>query len=126
MARNHTLKNKYSWLVQSLNGYGSDEIKLSFDKVEEMLKSPLPNSAREHAAWWSNAKSGRSQSAAWMNAGWKTKNLDMQKQEVTFYRFKAIEENHKGTSHLTLPKAKEELSKTFGVPVENIQITINY
>ena len=126
MARNHTLENKYSWLVRGLNGHDSQEVRLSFTDVEGLLQSPLPNSAREHPAWWSNASSGRSQSAAWMAAGWKTKNLDMNSEKVTFYRFKSSEETNKDTKNLTLPEAKLELSKTFGVPVENIQITINY
>jgi len=55
---------------------------LSYDKIEEILGSKLPQSAYKYRAWWDNGRS-HSQSNAWLNAGWKVSSVVLGK-SITF------------------------------------------
>ena len=48
----------------------------------------MPNSARRYQAWWANQSnsSARPQAASWMEAGWRTSDLDLSGECVTFIR----------------------------------------
>ncbi len=47
-------------------------INLSFEEIERIIGTDLPNSARIHAdAWWSN-NYDHSKAIAWMDAGYRT------------------------------------------------------
>lgn len=50
-----------------------------------MLGCDLPLSARDHRPWWANDRS-HSQARAWMEAGWKTTNVDMAAETLVFRR----------------------------------------
>jgi hypothetical protein len=67
------------------------EVRLRFEQIETILKSPLPASAYEDRRWWDREKEGNHVSRrAWSNAGWKIENVDTQKKRVTFVRVAAI------------------------------------
>jgi hypothetical protein len=59
---------------------------MTFREVEDILGFSLPKSARDHQAWWSNARQGHSHAAAWLDAGWRTANLDLSGETVTFVK----------------------------------------
>jgi hypothetical protein len=104
---------------------------LSFQEIEEKLGFALPKSAYAYPAWWSNQTGdGHSQSAAWQSIGWRTGELDLTNQRVSFFRHEHAENEgrmvsrvpHKGG--LTIAEAKAGLAAHFGVPRENVEITI--
>lgn len=75
---------KYSKLGVYLQSNTNDIVKLTLGEVEEILGFPLPQSAREHQAWWAN--SGHSHTHAidgWLNIGWKAR-VDLSSQVVVF------------------------------------------
>jgi hypothetical protein len=100
-----------------------------FTEIETILGSALPDSARRYPAWWSNqAGEGHSQSSAWQALGWRTVKLDLAGEKVTSTR-----EGHRpgdaagggGAGRgITIAEAKAGLAISFGVPPENIEITI--
>jgi hypothetical protein len=57
---------------------------MRFSDIEELLGFPLPRSARRHAAWWSNSGGAHVQSLAWMNAGYRTEDVDLEQETVRF------------------------------------------
>jgi hypothetical protein len=57
---------------------------MTFGQVEQLV-GPLPDSAREHRAWWGN-DSYRSQSIAWQAAGWHVASVDRGTGQVVFAR----------------------------------------
>jgi hypothetical protein len=62
-------------------------IQLSFAQIERILDEPLPNSAFRYSAWWANEVEGNhSHSNSWMDAGYKTENLDLNTKRVTFQK----------------------------------------
>ena len=57
---------------------------MSFDEIEAILGFTLPVSARTYSAWWANNPQPNRQSNAWLSAGWKTDDLDLDGETVTF------------------------------------------
>lgn len=78
---------KYEPLKRHLEGlFEHGEVRLSFPEIERILGFPLPRSAHEHQAWWSNTRAGHSHAAAWLDAGWKTMALDVTARKVSFVK----------------------------------------
>jgi hypothetical protein len=75
---------KYDPLRDYLVGRAADEEPMTFAQVEQLV-GPLPESAREHRAWWGN-DSYRSQSTAWQAAGWHVASVDQASGHVVFAR----------------------------------------
>jgi hypothetical protein len=77
---------KYIKLHQYLSNLADDQWSASFSQIESILGFSLPQSSREHPAWWSNALKGHSHAAGWLDAGWETENLNLTAERVTFRR----------------------------------------
>ena len=48
------------------------------------MNEALPESARSKRAWWSNRSKGALQASAWMEAGYRVEDVDIDRQQVTF------------------------------------------
>jgi hypothetical protein len=75
---------KYEALRDYLAARPGDEELMTFGQVERLV-GPLPESAREHRAWWGN-DNYRSQSIAWQAAGWHVASVDQASGQVIFAR----------------------------------------
>lgn len=65
----------------------TSEIQLSFAQVEEILGSPLPNSATKLQTWWTNKEPKiQSHRTAWTNNGWKVAEFNLEGKWVKFVR----------------------------------------
>jgi DNA-binding XRE family transcriptional regulator len=71
-------------LFNQLQQSSREEIILSFSKIENLLGSQLPDSARKSRAWWSNRSTGTVQASAWMDAGYLVEDIDFRKKQVVF------------------------------------------
>jgi len=78
---------KYDPLRDFLLNEKGNELTLTFKQIEIILRSRLPPSANQLSQWWANAKSWRHvQTAAWDDAGWRVKKVNLKRSEVTFCR----------------------------------------
>lgn len=77
---------KYEPLPQFLAATGGSKKTMSFAQIERVLGFPLPKSAYEYEAWWSNNAAGHSHARAWVEAGWKTESVNLAERKVTFLR----------------------------------------
>lgn len=78
--------SKYEPLPQFLSSGTGSTRRMSFEQIERILGFQLPKSAYEHEAWWSNNATGHSHARAWLAAGWRTQNVDLEGRKVTFHR----------------------------------------
>jgi DNA-binding transcriptional regulator YiaG len=76
--------SKYQPLLEFLRGSNQSEVILTFAEIEALLNDTLPNSARSKRAWWSNRSKGALQALAWMEAGYRAEDVDLDGQQVTF------------------------------------------
>ena len=87
------MESKYvalaDWL-QSQPG-GTDEVRLTFEEIEQLIGGSLPLSAYEHRAWWANDSIGHPHSQLWLEAGWRTNYLNRTEKVVTFVRIRELE-----------------------------------
>jgi hypothetical protein len=62
-------------------------VHLSFAEIERIIGGPLPASAHRHRPWWANERSGSHvHASAWMGAGRRTANVDLNGGTVDFAR----------------------------------------
>ena len=80
---------KYEPLPQFLTAGRSATKRMSFSEIERVLGFKLPKSAYQHEAWWSNNATGHSHARAWLEAGWRTSDVDLAGRKVTFLRSQA-------------------------------------
>jgi len=102
----------YDPLEDHLKRKEGNEWRATFSEIEEILKRPLPISAREYQAWWANEKSTRHpQKIAWSNAGWGTENLNITSETITFVR----------SHYLTTKKGKHTKIPNMVAPVLHLE-----
>lgn len=79
--------DKYLGLSNFLKNMKQERLELSFEEIENILKFNLPNSARQHQAWWDNSSS-HSQAHAWINAGYNVESMKdvIKNEKVVFVR----------------------------------------
>ena len=126
--------SKYANLTSHLNALPAHQWKAQFSEIEAILGFSLPKSAYAYPAWWSNqAADGHSQSGSWQSIGWRTSDLDLATQHVTFVRNDDRRERTVAADPgarqpprdgLTIAEAKRRLAIHFGVEPENVEITI--
>lgn len=80
--------SKYDPLKKYLAERADPVIHLSFGEIERIIGDSLPPSARDHRAWWANERSGghHVNASAWMEAGRRTTNVDLNAAKVDFVR----------------------------------------
>jgi len=82
------MATKYEPLSVRLRQTPGSRIRLTFNEIEAILGFALPNSARSHAPWWANVGGSHVQAEAWMGAGWRTCQVDVPGEKVSFERAK--------------------------------------
>jgi hypothetical protein len=80
---------KYEPLKRYLEAADETEVPLSFEQIEQIIGSPLPASARKHAAWWSNSPVGHVNAQAWLQAGYASGQVDLKSGRLVFNRLPA-------------------------------------
>jgi CBS domain-containing protein len=83
-----TRRSRYAALANWLAMQDTEQVLLTFGQIEEMIDSPLPNSALQLRAWWANDRVGHAHSALWLDAGWKVIYVDLGEGQVIFARIK--------------------------------------
>ena len=64
-----------------------EEVILTFERIEKILKEQLPSSAYEERAWWRNQTQGlQVETISWMDAGWLVETVDLKDKWVCFVR----------------------------------------
>jgi hypothetical protein len=79
------MASKYDPLADFLDKQRTHEIEVTFKELETKLGFKLPASSR-YPAWWSNNPFNSVMTQVWLDAGWKTRNVDVDGRKLTFYR----------------------------------------
>jgi hypothetical protein len=78
--------SKYESLAKHLARVNAPELVMTFAQVEEILGAPLPASARTHRPWWANSAHGHVQSKGWLDAGYVSKEVDLEEERLLFVK----------------------------------------
>ena len=63
--------SKYEPLRSYLASQAGDTCQLTHKRIEQIIGTALPGSARDYRQWWANETSGNRPQAVWMDAGWR-------------------------------------------------------
>lgn len=120
---------KYEPLARFLSELSEDSITLTFDRINEILGSDLPPSAHDYRPWWANRHDGKdAQNLGWQSVGWETKEVDMKRKQVPFFRMikqRSDFVDKPYVTKLTIDEAKKGLAAHFQVDPASISITIS-
>jgi CBS domain-containing protein len=86
------VRSRYAALANWLAGQEEGQVLLTFEQIEEIIRSPLPDSALQIRAWWANDRVGHTHSILWVEAGWKVAYVDLGVGQVIFARIKPGED----------------------------------
>lgn len=78
--------SKYEPLEKHLRALDKEKIPMTFEEIETLIEDVLPNSARRHRAWWSNNPTNSVITYAWLSAGYKSAEVNLEGETVTFVR----------------------------------------
>lgn len=77
---------KYSALGDYLKRQRHDRVPMTFGEIEKLIGAKLPPSARKHRPWWSNNASNHVNAKIWLDAGFASEQVDMEKHQLVFRR----------------------------------------
>jgi hypothetical protein len=82
---------RYSPLEDYLRSQPSGvvDVAMTFDEVEGIIGDKLPASAFKHRPWWSNNASNSTITNAWLNAGFRSEQVNMETRRLVFHRVTA-------------------------------------
>ena len=78
--------SKYAPLTDFLKGQKLDQSRVKFRDLEKILGFALPSSSKTHRAWWSNNPGNNVMTKAWLAAGWRTQQVDLEGETLVFVR----------------------------------------
>jgi hypothetical protein len=77
---------KYEPLTAFLRRQKADEVRLTFAQIEHVIGAKLPPKAQLHRAWWSNSGSNNVMTKAWLVAGFRSEQVDIEGRQLVFRR----------------------------------------
>jgi hypothetical protein len=80
----HTV-SKYGALGEYLKRQRYDAVPMTFGQIEKITGTKLPASSR-YRAWWSNNDFNSVLTKVWIEAGFKSEQVDMEKRKLVFRR----------------------------------------
>ena len=78
--------NKYQQLGQYLSSQSAERLPMTFAEIERVVGTKLPPSAYRHRPWWSNNPSNSVMTRVWIDAGYRTEQVDMEGRKLVFKR----------------------------------------
>jgi hypothetical protein len=77
---------KYDPLRLYLRKQTQSRVPMTFQQIESVIGGPLPASARKHRPWWANDARGHAHADAWLRAGYRTEEVNMEGERLVFVR----------------------------------------
>jgi hypothetical protein len=102
---------KYQPLGDFLRQQHSEMVPMKLEEIERLLGSALPKSSQHHRAWWSNNPDNNVMTKVWLEAGFQTEQVDIEKRRLVFRRTRRDKESE------TAPPASRPSTGT-GLPGE--------
>lgn len=78
--------SKYDALGEFLRKQRSERVPMSFAEIERVTGAKLPPSARNHRPWWSNNPTNSVMTRVWLDAGFRSEQVDMASRRLVFRR----------------------------------------
>ena len=77
---------KYTRLGEFLRAQRSKEVPMTFSEIERVIGGKLPPNSPQYPAWWSNNPSNNVMTKVWLDAGFRTEQVDIEGRKLVFRR----------------------------------------
>jgi hypothetical protein len=77
---------KYEPLGDYLRRQDRALVPMTFSEIERVVGRKLPSS-QQYPAWWSNSTTNNVMTQVWLDAGFQTEQVDVQRRKLVFRRF---------------------------------------
>ncbi len=96
--------SKYEGLAGYLKFRGSftDTVKLSFARIDGVIRDNLPMEAYKSERWWENLPN-KAHSRAWLESGWETREVNLKEGHVVFKRVKRVKTKKRSDRQIQKP-----------------------
>ncbi len=81
--------SKYEPLGEYLKNQGKELVAMTFAEIERVTGVKLPPSAIKHRPWWSNNPSNSAMTKIWLDAGYQSEQVDIERRKLVFRRVRA-------------------------------------
>jgi hypothetical protein len=88
--------SKYEPLGDYLKRQGMERIPMTFAEIERVTGVKLPASANKHRPWWSNNPHNSAMTKVWLDAGFESEQVDMEKRRLVFRRVRGPKASGEG------------------------------
>src|SRR6266540_2550459 len=88
---------KYTALAAFLQAQKRDEVPMTFVQIERLIGDKLPASHR-YRAWWSNNSFNSVMTKAWLDAGFRSEQVDMEGGKLVFRRVRSLTPSSENSS----------------------------
>jgi hypothetical protein len=78
--------SKYSRLGEFLRAQRAKEVPMTFAEIERVIGAKLPANSPQYPAWWSNNPLNNVMTKVWLEAGFRTEQVDTKARKVVFRR----------------------------------------
>jgi hypothetical protein len=89
---------KYEPLREFLRKQAVNEVPMTFAQIERVIDAKLPPKAQHHRAWWSNHPSNNVMTQAWLDAGFRSEQVDMEGRKLIFRRIGSLATSFESSS----------------------------
>jgi hypothetical protein len=77
---------KYEPLGEFLRRQRADEVPMTFADIERVIGAKLPPTSPNYPAWWSNNPTNNVMTKVWLDAGFRTEQVDVRQRKLLFRR----------------------------------------
>src|ERR1700677_417308 len=77
---------KYQPLGDYLRQQDTEMVAMTFEDIERIVGSKLPGKSQLHRPWWSNNPNNNVMTKVWLDAGYRTEQVDMAGRRLVFRR----------------------------------------
>jgi hypothetical protein len=97
---------KYDPLGEYLRKQRLSRVPMTFREIERLIGAKLPNS-RRYPAWWSNNPFNNVMTQVWLDAGYKTEEVDIEAEKLVFRKVESSPGIAQSEAISTAGKAEE-------------------
>ena len=97
---------KYDPLGAFLRKQRLSRVPMTFQEIERLIRAKLPNS-RRYPAWWSNNPFNNVMTQVWLDAGYKTEEVDVEAEKLVFRKVESRPEMPQNETISTAGNADE-------------------
>jgi hypothetical protein len=99
--------SKYQPLGDYLRKQNAEILPLGFEEIERIIGTELPERSQRYPAWWSNNPSNNVMTKVWLDAGYRSEQVDISSRRLVFRRVRSLKASEETSPAAPMPPRPE-------------------